>query len=151
MLTDEQRKQIIYYWDPVEETLMIDTQYETKSDEVKARCTQITNYDWRQLIENPVQGKHIGNDPATNKPAYIDDPEPTQEELLQQEKFEKERYLESTNTQTILYLQQLMTPMPMSADGDSQPVMTAEEYAEMSAKRLEYAERIKEIDAALAG
>ena len=151
MLTDEQRKQIIYYWDPVEETYYIERQWLTKSDEVKARCTQITNYAWRRLIENPVPGKHIGNDPATNKPAYIDDPEPTQEELLQEEKLEKERYLESTNTQTILYLQQLMTPMPMSDDGNSQPVMTAEEYAEMNAKRLKYAERIKEIDAALAG
>ena len=151
MLTDDERKAIIWYWDPVEEAVMIDSEYEAKSDEIKARCTQITNYDWRQLIENPVSGKHIGNDPATNKPAYIDDPEPTQAELLQREKAEKERYLETTNTQTILYLQQLMTPMLMSNDSTSQPVMTAEEYAEMNAKRLEYAERIKEIEAALAG
>ena len=70
--------------------------------------------------------------------------------LLAEEKEEKQRYLESTNTDTILYLQQLMTPMSLGSE-EVQPIMSAETYAEMNARRLQYAERIKEIDATLAG
>lgn len=101
MLTDEERKKIIWYWDPVEETVMIDTQYMALSEDVKARCKEITNYAWRQLIENPQPGKHIGNDPATNLPAYVDDPAPTQEELLKQEMQELKAYLSATDYQAI--------------------------------------------------
>ena len=59
MLTDEKKKQIIWYWNPVEETAMIDTQYMALPEDVKACCKEITLYQWRQLIENPQPGKHI--------------------------------------------------------------------------------------------
>lgn len=151
MLTDEQRSKIIWYWDPSKKRTLVDTQVAQLSEEEQERLTPITNLFWHNLLKNLPAGKHIDNDPETNLPAYFDDPAPTEEELLREEKEEKQRYLESTNTETILYLQQLMTPMTMAADSSSQPVMTAEEYAEMNAKRLLYAKRIKEIDATLAG
>ena len=148
-MTDEERKNIIWHWDPVEERIYTVRQFENLHDQtIKTRCTDVSNYDWVQLLENPVEGKHIGNNPETSRPSWIDNPEPTAEELLQNEREEKRRYLEETNTDVILYLQQLMTPMTLSEDSAA-PVMSVEEYSEMNAKRLQYAERIKEIDAAL--
>ena len=135
MLTDEQRKQIIYYWDPVEETYYISRQYATKSEEIKARCTQITNYEWRQLIENPVEGKHIGNDPLTNKPAYIDNPQPSTEELLRQELSELKQYLTATDYQAI----------KCGELGLSMAI----EYPESHAKRTKARARINEIEITL--
>ena len=135
MLTDEQRKQITWYWDPVEETVMIDTQLATKSDEVKARIKEITNYTWRQLIQNLPQGKHIGNDPATNLPTYIDDPEPTQEELLKQEMSELKRYLSQTDYQAIKC--------------GELGLSMATEYPDSHAKRTQARARINEIETAL--
>ena len=151
-MTDEEKKALIWHWDPVLERIYTRRQFEALEDEtVKARCNHISLYDWQQIRRNIPEGKHLGNDPETNLPGYINNPEPTAEDLLREEKEEKQRYLEATNTETILYLQQLMTPMPMSTDTSSQPVMTAEEYAEMNTKRLQYAARIKEIEATLAG
>ncbi len=135
MLTDERRKQIIYYWDPVEECYYIGRQFVTKSEEIKARCTQITNYEWRQLIENPVEGKHIGNDPATNKPAYIDDPQPSTEELLRQELSELKQYLSATDYQAIKC--------------GELGLSMATEYPESHAKRTEARARINEIESTL--
>ncbi len=100
-----------------------------------------------QLYENPAEGRHIGIAPETSHPAWVDNPEPAAE-LLQNEREEKRRYLEETNTDVILYLQQLMTPMTLSEDSAA-PVLSMEKYSEMNAQRLQYAERIKEIDAAL--
>ena len=151
MLTDEQRSKIIWYWDPSKKRTLIDTQVAQLSEEEQEKLTPITNLFWHNLIKNVPAGKHIDNDPETNLPAYFDNPAPTEEELLREEKEEKQRYLESTNTETILYLQQLMTPMSLDPDEEQQPVMTEAEYAELNSKRLEYAERIKEINTILAG
>ena len=150
-MTDEAKKALIWHWDPVLERIYTRKQFEALKDEaIKARCNPLSLYDWQQIRRNIPEGKHLGNDPVTNLPGYIDNPEPTAEELLLEEKEEKQRYLESTNTDTILYLQQLMTPMSLGSE-EVQPIMSAETYAEMNARRLQYAERIKEIDATLAG
>ena len=58
-----------------------------------------------QLHENPAEGRHIWIDPETSHPAWVDNPEPAAEELPQNERKEKRRYLEETNTDVILYLQ----------------------------------------------
>ena len=151
-MTDEEKKALIWHWDPILERVYTRKQFEALEDEtVRSRCNPISFYDWQQLRKNVPAGKHIGNDPETNMPTYIDDPAPTPEEELQQEKEEKQRFLESTNTETILYLQQLMTPMSLDPGEEQQPIMTEAEYAELNSKRLEYAERIKEINTILAG
>ncbi len=151
-MTDEEKKALIWHWDPVLERIYTRKQFEALEDEtIKSRCNPISFYDWQLLRKNIPAGKHIGNDPATNMPTYIDDPAPTPEEELQQEKEEKQRFLESTNTETILYLQQLMTPISLDPGEEQQPIMTEAEYAELNSKRLEYAERIKEINTILAG
>lgn len=150
-MTDEAKKALIWRWDPIGERIYTRKQFEALKDEtIKARCNPISLYDWQQVRRNIPTGKHLGNDPVTNLPGYIDDPAPTAEELLLEEKEEKQRYLESTNTEVILYLQQLMTPMSLGSE-EVQPIMSAETYAEMNVRRLQYAKRIKEIDATLAG
>ena len=143
---------IYWHWDTVEKRIYTRKQWEALSDEtIKARCVDVPRSEWLSLVDHPVAGKHIDTDPETGKPIYIDDPPPTEEDLLRREKEEKQRYLEETNTETILYLQQIMTPMPMTNGETSTPVMTAEEYSEMNTRRLQYAERIKEIETILAG
>ena len=150
-MTDEAKKALIWRWDPIGERIYTRKQFKALEDEaIKARCTSISLYDWQEIRRNIPAGKHLGNDPVTNLPGYIDDPAPTAEELLLEEKEEKQRYLESTNTEVILFLQQLMTPMSLGSE-EVQPIMSAETYAEMNVRRLQYAKRIKEIDATLAG
>ena len=151
-MTDEAKKALIWRWDPIEERIYTRKQFEALEDEaIKARCNPISLYDWQQIRRNIPEGKHLGNDPEINLPGYIDNPAPTAEELLLEEKEEKQRYLESTKTETILYLQQLMTPMSLGSEEEVQPIMSVEAYAEMNTKRLQYAARIKEIEATLAG
>ena len=136
-MTDEEKKALIWHWDPILERVYTKKQFEALKDEaIKARCNPISLYDWQQARRNIPAGKHLGNDPVTNLPRYIDNPEPTAEELLLEEKEEKQRYLESTNTEVILYLQQLMTPMSLGSE-EVQPIMSVEAYAEMNTKRLQ--------------
>lgn len=141
-------EELIWHWDPVDERIYTKKQYEAMGDEdeVKARLKDILWEDWMALVENPVQGKHIGNDPDTNLPAYLEDAF-TDEELLAQERAELERYLENTNTETILYLQQLMMPSSLSVATALE--MSSEEFSQLHTKRIEAAARIKEIDGRL--
>lgn len=138
------------YWNPTTNACYIQMQVDRMEDEAKAQLVEIEEDCWMELIrQNAEEGKLIQNDPETNLPVAVDPPEPTEEELLQMEKEELEDYLESTNTATIIYLQQLMTPMTLPAGVGSFQSMSAEEYAQLNQKRLEAAARIKEIDALL--
>ncbi len=144
------------YWDPVEEACYAAFQLELHKDdiftsEVRSRLKPILKDDWLALIElNATQGKIIKNNPTTDLPMTTD-PEPLSEkEELEMEKQQIQSELEATNTETILYLQQLMTPVMIPGDETSEPIMTPEEYAALNASRLQKANRLKEIETELA-
>ena len=145
----EQSKHLVWHWDPIEERIYSKNQFLDLTDkDVKNRCLDIMWVDWMEFRQNVPPGKHIGSDPKTGYPAYIEDPGPTEEDLLRQEKEEKEHYLRSTNTEMILYLQTLLIPQSRTLS-NSISTDSLNTLEEISKKRLEYYSRIKEIDSVL--
>lgn len=129
---------LLWHWDPIEERIYSKKQFEALEDEtIKARCTDILWQNWIALCENPIQGRHIGNNPATNLPTYIDDPEPSQDVLLKQEEQQLKAYLNETDYQAIK-----CGELGLSME---------EEYPESYQQRIAARARINEIEALLAG
>lgn len=131
-MTDEAKKAMIWHWDTVGECIYSGRQYEALSDEIKNRCTDISLYDWQQIRQNVPVGKHIGNNPDTNLPDYIDDPEPTDEEKAQQEITELKQYLSDTD-----YCAIKCSELGLSM---------ASEYPEIYQKRIDARARINELE-----
>ena len=63
-MTDEAKKALIWHWDPEEGRIYTKRQYEALTEAEKARCTDISLYDWQQLRWNCPAGKHIGTTSA---------------------------------------------------------------------------------------
>lgn len=135
--------ELLWYWDPTEERIYTDKQYEALTDgTIKKRLKSIPWKDWMALIENQEGGKHIGNNPDTNLPTFLEDTF-TEEELLLREKAQLESYLQETNTEALLYVEKKLFSSVSLLSSE------AESYESVRAGRLQAYERIKEIEALL--
>ena len=133
-MTDEAKKKLIWKWDPEEERIYTKRQYEALDDVVKARCADISLYDWQRLRWDCPAGKHIGTT-SDGKPGYIDDPALSKEELLRQEISDLKTYLRETDYQAIKC--------------GELGLSMAEEYPDSHAKRTQARARINEIEGIL--
>ena len=133
-MTDEEKKKLTWYWDPVEECIWDPRQILQRDAEVQERVTPVSFYDWIHLIEHPVENHHIANIEGANIPGYVENDPISEEETLTNKRAEAVRELESLDYIGVKI-----------ATGRA----TREEYAAEIVRMTELADQINEIDARL--
>lgn len=131
------------YWDPETLSCYAAFQLQYRTEEIRARLVAIEDDVWHKAREMVKTGYyHIENDPNTNTPIAVINPEPTEKDKLIMEREQCQAYLQDTQAEVIDYLEKLVTgAQPMSANNTDENIIT---------KRNKSKARIEEIDQQLA-
>lgn len=130
------------YWDPETLSCYAAFQLQYRTEEIRARLVAIEDDVWHKAREMTKTGHyHIENDPNTNTPIAVINPEPTEKDKLIMEREQCQAYLQDTQAEVIDYLEKLVTGVQPMSDNTDENII---------AKRNKAKARIAEIDQQLA-
>lgn len=133
------------YWNPTTLARYAEFQLQYRTEEERAQLVPMEESLWEDVLEKLNTGEyHLENDPATNQPIAVANPEPTENDKLRWEMQEKEEHLRTTSDDVLDALIRVVMPDTLNETGESS-TDTIEKAISLIQDRIDTQNRIKEI------
>ena len=133
------------YWNPNTLDRYDAFQLQYRTEEEKRALVPMEESVWEAVLEKlNAGGYHLENDPETNQPIAVENPEPTENEKLYSEMLDKEAHLSSTEGDVLDALIRVVMPDTLNKT-DEDSTVTIEKAISMIKDRIDTQNRIKEI------